>query len=103
MTAAWCGTVVRARSPSWHSAPRSCSIFFSSNMRLDIRLPIGVLFTAIGAMLVIFGVTSDSALYARSLGHNVNLWWGLVLLLFGGTFTRLGWRGARSAPPPDST
>jgi hypothetical protein len=26
---------------------------------------------------------SDRAIYARSLGMNVNLWWGLVLLVFG--------------------
>jgi len=34
-------------------------------------------------MLVGFGLVSDPAIYARSLGTNVNLWWGLVLLAFG--------------------
>ena len=52
-------------------------------MKLDLRLPIGLLFTIYGALFVVFGLTSDHAIYARSLGINVNLWWGLVLLLFG--------------------
>ena len=52
-------------------------------MNLDLRLPIGLMFTIIGALLSIFGMMSDRAIYTRSLGINVNLWWGLVLLLFG--------------------
>jgi hypothetical protein len=52
-------------------------------MRLDLRLPIGLMFTIIGAMLSVFGLVSDDAIYARSLGINVNLRWGLVLLAFG--------------------
>ena len=65
-------------------------------MQLDIRLPIGVLFAVIGIMLVVFGATSDAAIYQRSLGHNVNLWWGVLLFVFGGTFT---WFGARAMRP----
>ena len=52
-------------------------------MKLDLRLPIGLMFSIIGALLVIFGLASDPAIYQRSLGINVNLWWGLVLLVFG--------------------
>ena len=52
-------------------------------MNLDLRLPIGLMFTIVGALLTIFGFVSDKAIYARSLGINVNLWWGLVLLVFG--------------------
>jgi membrane protein implicated in regulation of membrane protease activity len=52
-------------------------------MNLDLRLPIGLMFTIIGALLTAFGLMSDDAIYARSLGINVNLWWGLVLLAFG--------------------
>ena len=54
-----------------------------SAMSLDLRLPIGLMFTIVGAMLVGFGLVSGDAIYARSLGINVNLWWGLVLLAFG--------------------
>ena len=53
-------------------------------MNLDLRLPIGWMFTAIGALLVGYGLISDQAIYARSLGINVTLWWGVVLVLFGG-------------------
>jgi hypothetical protein len=52
-------------------------------MKLDVRLPIGMMFTILGAILVVYGLASGSAIYARSLGINVNLWWGLVLLVFG--------------------
>jgi hypothetical protein len=52
-------------------------------MNLDLRLPIGLMFSIFGALLTVFGLISDDAIYARSLGINVNLWWGLVLLVFG--------------------
>ena len=52
-------------------------------MNLDLRFPIGGMFTIVGALLTGFGLISDTAIYARSLGINVNLWWGLVLLAFG--------------------
>jgi hypothetical protein len=52
-------------------------------MNLDLRVPIGLMFSAFGVMLTGFGLVSDDTIYARSLGINVNLWWGLVLLAFG--------------------
>ena len=52
-------------------------------MNLDLRLPIGLMFSLFGAMLTAYGLLSDSAIYVRSLGINVNLWWGLVLVAFG--------------------
>ena len=52
-------------------------------MHLDLRLPIGLMFSLFGVMLSGFGLISGSAIYERSLGINVNLWWGLVLLAFG--------------------
>jgi len=64
-------------------------------MSLDIRLPIGILFAVIGVMLVVFGIVSDAAIYARSLGHNVNVWWGLLLFAFGAVFTWFGVRAMR--------
>ncbi len=62
-------------------------------MGLDIRLPIGFLFTLVGLVLVVYGVFADSAIYARSLGYNVNRWWGLVLLVFGVLTLHFGRKG----------
>ena len=53
-------------------------------MGLDIRLPIGLMFTFIGLLMAIYGlVTGNSEMYERSLGINVNLWWGVVQVVFG--------------------
>ena len=68
-------------------------------MGLDIRLPLGLLFAILGALLMSYGLFSDPAIYARSLSININLAWGFVLLLFGGVFLFLGRRGNKSAEP----
>lgn len=68
-------------------------------MGLDIRLPIGMLFTLVGAVLAGYGALGDPAIYQRSLGFNVNLWWGLVLLLFGLLFLWFGRRGTSTMRP----
>lgn len=52
-------------------------------MSLDLRLPIGLLFLLLGALLGVYGLVSDPSIYAASLGVNVNLWWGLVMVAFG--------------------
>ena len=42
------------------------------------------MFSILGALLVGYGLfTRDSDIYARSGGYNINLDWGLVLLVFG--------------------
>jgi Na+/H+ antiporter NhaD/arsenite permease-like protein len=66
-------------------------------MKFDLRLPIGILFTFYGLLLVIFGVVSDPKIYERSLGININLRWGLVLLLFGVFMLTLAWRSRAKA------
>jgi hypothetical protein len=65
-------------------------------MGIDVRIPIGLLFTLVGLILAIFGAVSDRAIYQRSLGINVNLGWGLVLLVFGIVMLLLGRRGNRA-------
>ncbi len=52
-------------------------------MSLDLRLPIGLLFLMLGALVGVYGLVSDPAIYGASLGINVNLWWGGVMLVFG--------------------
>ncbi len=61
-------------------------------MRLDIRIPLGALFTLLGALLAGYGLFGGAQLARRSLGINIDLWWGLVLLAFGGTMLLLAWR-----------
>lgn len=67
-------------------------------MKLDLRLPIGLMFALFGAMLTGYGLVSNDAIYDRSLGINVNLWWGLVLLAFGLAMLGLAWRGRPRTP-----
>lgn len=66
-------------------------------MGLDIRWPIGLMFTLIGALLAINGalVKSDHAI---SLGVNINLIWGLVLLVFGVLMLAGAIRGGKKPP-----
>ncbi|HTA59025.1 MAG TPA: hypothetical protein VK805_12755 [Candidatus Baltobacteraceae bacterium] len=54
-------------------------------MGFDIRMPIGMLFTLFGILLIGYGAaTNGSAMYAEhSLGVNINAWWGVALLAFG--------------------
>jgi len=54
-------------------------------MGLDLRYPVGLMFSLVGALLTAYGLVTDSntELYKRSLGINVNLRWGVVLLVFG--------------------
>jgi hypothetical protein len=52
-------------------------------MGLDIRWPIGYMFLLLGIVLAAYGLLGDSAIYAQSLGVNVNLIWGAVLGAFG--------------------
>ncbi len=54
-------------------------------MGLDIKFPIGLLFTIFGIALTIYGITTtnDVVMYSKSLGYNVNLYSGLFMLVFG--------------------
>jgi protein-S-isoprenylcysteine O-methyltransferase Ste14 len=66
-------------------------------MGLDLRWPIGLMFSLIGVLLVAYGLITNSnqEIYARSLGLNINLYWGLLLLVFGGVMLTMAWRGGR--------
>lgn len=77
----------------------------SSSSGLDVRIPIGGLFTALGLLLGGYGLATvgDAAHYARSLSVNINLWWGLVMLGFGSLLLLGAWRGRRNLSGPRST
>jgi hypothetical protein len=70
-----------------------------------VRFPIGGMFTIFGVILVVYGLVSSPAIYEKSLGINVNLWWGLVLLVFGLVMLGLAVRAQRASKPKvtDST
>lgn len=74
---------------------------------LDLRVPIGGLFTVLGILLAGYGVaTRDNVeMYERSTAVNVNLWWGLAMLVFGIVFLLLAMRSARgpTARPAELT
>lgn len=60
-------------------------------MQLDLRIPMGLMFTLVGLILLIFGIaTNGSPMYEKSVGLNINIIWGVVLLIFGSTMFLLG-------------
>jgi hypothetical protein len=66
-------------------------------MQLDVRVPIGLLFSVLGVVLTTFGAFSDRAIYQPSLGVNINLVWGLVMLAFGVVMLFLGRRSSQGS------
>ena len=62
---------------------------------LDIRAPIGGLFTLLGLMLAGYGLVGSER---AASGTNVNLWWGVVMIVFGLIMLFLA-RRSMSAPP----
>ena len=65
---------------------------------LDLRLPIGLMFSLVGGLLAIYGLATwgNPKCYQCSLGININFWWGLILTVFGllmWYFARRGKRG----------
>jgi len=52
---------------------------------LDIKIPIGLMFFVFGVIITIYGfmTRNDAELYQKSFSHNVNLWMGGLMLIFG--------------------
>ena len=69
-------------------------------MGLDIRWPIGLMFTLIGALMAVYGLAtgSNTDLYKSSLGININLVWGAVLLVFGILMLAGAIKGGKNPP-----
>ncbi len=70
-------------------------------MGLDIRWPIGLMFSLVGALMFFYGLAPNPEQNQRSLGININLWWGLLLLVFGGFMLLMAWRAERRPPPSE--
>ena len=68
----------------------------SGEASLDLRLPIGGLFTVLGVMLAGYGLATggNTEMYVKSGGMNINLVWGVVMIATGGVFLLLAKRGA---------
>jgi hypothetical protein len=54
-----------------------------SGPELDIRWPIGLLFSAMGLVVGLYGALSGARAVFLTRLVNVNLWWGLAMLIFG--------------------
>jgi hypothetical protein len=67
-------------------------------MGIDIKFPIGLMFSLLGLILTFFGLftNADADLYRRSLGININLWSGAGMLIFGLLMLGLAWRSRKS-------
>ena len=61
----------------------------------DLRRPLGWLFSTLGILLVIAGLRATPAADARSLGININLIWGVVMIAFALVCLWLARREAR--------
>jgi hypothetical protein len=68
-------------------------------MGLDIRWPIGIIFTIYGLILIVFGALSAPAIFELSLGVNIDLWWGAAMLVFGFFMGGLAFRASRQNRP----
>jgi len=68
----------------------------SAEGSLDLRLPIGGLFVVLGVMLAGYGLmtSGNTEMYLKSGGMNINLIWGIVMLITGVVFLVLAKRGA---------
>ncbi len=62
---------------------------------LDLRYPIGGLFAALGILIGVYGLVtaSNTEMYVKSGGLNINLWWGIVLVVTGVVFLALARNG----------
>jgi len=52
---------------------------------VDIRIPIGLMFSILGVLITTYGIFtfSNAEMYQKSLGVNVNIIMGLIMLIFG--------------------
>ena len=72
-------------------------------MGLDIRWPIGLMFSLVGLLMTIFGFATrgDAEMYRRSLDININLIWGIILLVFGAFMLIMAMRKKNDAGVPE--
>ncbi len=64
---------------------------------MDLRLPIGIFFVLVGIIMTAYGVVSPHDIPNITQQVNINLYWGIVLFLFGAPMTIFGWRAEAKA------
>lgn len=71
-------------------------------MGLDLRWPIGLMFSLIGLLLTGYGAVSPANSVTKIDGQeiNINLIWGILLLIFGVLMVIFAYRGGKKSPPP---
>ncbi|HET7564794.1 MAG TPA: hypothetical protein VFJ96_07350 [Gemmatimonadaceae bacterium] len=76
-------------------------------MGIDVRLPIGAMFTLLGILLGVYGIVAPDQRSGGANGVNINLWWGLCLLVFGVACLTLAIRAhvklTKSTPRPSGS
>jgi hypothetical protein len=65
----------------------------------DVRRVVGGLFTLYGVIVTVVGLLDSPAQIAKAQNVNINLWAGLVMLVFGVLF--LVWQWVSPATVPD--
>jgi len=60
-------------------------------MGLDVRVPVGLMFAVMGVLLTAYGWLGDQSGYAKSLGINIDLIWGIVLVAAAACLLALAW------------
>lgn len=64
-------------------------------MAFDLRKPIGLMFSLFGLILIATGLLSPPQTNEVSLGINMNLWWGIVELVFGAAMLGFSFKKAK--------
>lgn len=66
---------------------------------VDIRIPIGLMFSVLGLLISGYGIftASDTEMYQKSLGHNVNIIMGILMLIFGLIMLYFAWRKKKAS------
>jgi hypothetical protein len=73
-------------------------------MGLDIRWPIGLMFSLIGLLLTGYGAANPANSVTKIDGQeiNINLIWGIILLVFGALMLLFAFKGSKKTGPPEA-
>jgi len=72
-------------------------------MSFDLRIPIGLMFGLYGILLTAYGLFGNAEYNKKSLGINIDMTWGLFLLIFGALMLFFAWNGAKKQAEEDKS